>query len=530
MALRLAKTEYGLVSGIGSGINDVTVFRSIPYAKPPVGELRWRPPQEPEPWEGILEAHTFRPMIAQAIEAHPFYTEEFYSYREPMSEGSLFLNIWTPAKDTKANLPVLFWIHGGGFQSGYSYEVEMDGDAFAKQGVILVTIEYRLGALGFLSHPDLSAETPYGCSGNWGLLDQIAALKWVRRNIRAFGGDPDRITIFGQSAGAMSVSHLIASPLTDGDIAGAIMQSGGGYNNEKIDIGATPTYEESERIGRDFLDYLQVDSIEEARKLPWEKIVEAQVPFEGEHLLFFPCVDGYSQTMKTYEAVEKNTIKQIPYIVGTTSNENGAYRFSPRQSRDSFRKMVQRVFGAYGEEFLELIGYDQDPDKAIDEGGLNDFLQPGMLAFADMQAKKENVPPTWLYYFNRNLPGERDAGAFHSAELWYVFQTLHRSDRPFQGLDYELANAMTTYWCNFAKYGDPNGEAREEGGSKAGRSEGGVSKQEKTKGTDRPLWTPYTKANRAGMELGERIGMLDNPGLARSRFAADIMTGKRHRV
>ena len=209
MALLKAKTESGMVEGLYSGNPEITVFKGIPYAAPPVDQLRWMPPQPAEPWDGVYQAYLFKDIPAQAEERHPFYSKEFYKCRKPMSEDCLYLNIWTPAASDNERLPVMFFIHGGGFKSGYSHEITFDGDALAQQGVLLVTIEYRLGSLGYLAHQSLRGEN--GSCGNYGLLDQIAALKWVRRNIAAFGGDPERITVFGQSAGAMSVENLVTS-------------------------------------------------------------------------------------------------------------------------------------------------------------------------------------------------------------------------------------------------------------------------------------------------------------------------------
>ena len=186
MALRQVRVESGIIEGLPCGNTSISVFKGIPYAAPPVGELRWKAPQPVKPWEGVYQAYKFMPISAQAIEAHTFYSKEFYKCREGMSEDSLYLNVWTPAVKDDEKLPVMMYIHGGGFQSGYSYEMEFDGEGFAKRGVILVTIAYRLGSLGFMAHPELTAEGGELKSGNYGTLDQIAALKWIKRNIAAF--------------------------------------------------------------------------------------------------------------------------------------------------------------------------------------------------------------------------------------------------------------------------------------------------------------------------------------------------------
>ena len=301
MAMRQTRVENGMLEGVPAGNRSYTVFRSVPYAAAPVGDLRWRAPVAHDDWDGVYQAKEFRPIAAQAAEAHPFYSEEFYRCREDMSEDCLYLSVWTPAETPKEMLPVLVFIHGGAFRSGYHYEITIDGEALCGQGVVFVSVDYRLGALGYLAHPELSAETPYHGSGNWGLLDQIAALKWLRRNMAAFGGDPDRITIAGQSAGAFSVNNIVTSPLIEeADVVGAIMESGGGYGAEGLESIPMLYPKEAEQVGEEFLRAMGVSSIGEARALPWEKIVAAQERFcaaQGEEFLFSPVVHGYAQLM-----------------------------------------------------------------------------------------------------------------------------------------------------------------------------------------------------------------------------------------
>lgn len=502
MAIRQARTESGLVSGVPGGNNNITVFKSIPYAAPPVGDLRFRAPKEVKPWNGIYQAHVFRPIAAQAEESHPFYADEFYGYREEMSEDCLYLSVWTPAQTADEGLSVMMFIHGGGYQSGYHYEITVDGEAFARQGVILVSIDYRLGVLGFLAHKELRLETGYEGSGNWGTLDQIAALKWIRRNIAAFGGDPERITVFGQSAGAMSVENLVTSPLTKGDISGAIMQSAGGYVSETTQTIPMLSREEAELVGEEFIKLLGVASIAEARMLPWETIVEAQKRFCADGFMFSPVVDCHSQVMKTYEAIDALKYHDIPYMIGANAHENGENRYCRRQSQELFLDSCRSKFGDLTEQFLDVCGFYENPELAIDQGGMNDMIQPAVLAWCEKQAESPRDHPTWLYYFDRELPGERPAGAYHSAELWYVFHTVHRCRRPLCGLDFDLSAVMNRYWCNFAKTGNPN--------------DGML-----------PNWHAYTKDHREGMEFGERIGVIEFPGSARSRFITDFIMNRK---
>lgn len=247
--------EGGKVQGVLTETPGVTVYRGIPFAAPPVGELRWKEPQPVLPWEGVKRADTWGHPSWQARHTGGGYTPEFFFDGDPeFSEDCLYLNVWTPAAGKPdAKLPVTLWIHGGGYTAGWGFEPEMDGEEWAAHGGVLVTFNYRLGILGFLAHPALSAESEHGVSGNYGMLDQIAALKWVKRNIASFGGDPDHITLMGQSAGAMSVQTLVTSPLSKDLVAGAIIQSGGGITNAPA-LGGTPLAE-SEVAGKALMDW-----------------------------------------------------------------------------------------------------------------------------------------------------------------------------------------------------------------------------------------------------------------------------------
>ena len=265
MPLTQVTVENGRLQGVPGNVPAYTVFKGVPYAKPPVGPLRWKAPQPAEDWTGIRLADRFSCIAYQGAHTPEFpYTKEFYPVEEPMSEDCLYLNVWTPAQSADERLPVLFWVHGGAYTGGYGFEMEFDGEGFCKRGCILVTINYRLGVLGFLAHPELSAESERGVSGNYGTLDQICALHWVRRNIAAFGGDPDNITVFGQSAGAKSVLTLITSPLSRGDIAKAIPMSGGGIGCFAIDD--TPLAK-AEKTGLALQELAGAQSLEELRRM-----------------------------------------------------------------------------------------------------------------------------------------------------------------------------------------------------------------------------------------------------------------------
>ena len=354
--LPVVKVEGGLLQGVPSEDPSVIVFKGIPYAAPPVGELRLQPPQDVIPWEGVRECSAFSAIAPQPGNAPgTFYGEEFYWMPQPeQSEDCLYLNVWAPAKAVGkkgAALPVAMWIHGGAFVNGYGFEVSMDGDKWAQKDVILVTINYRLGE---------------NAAGNLNILDQIKALEWINKNIAQFGGDPSNVTIFGQSAGGMSVRTLLISPLAKGLFAKAIIQSGGGMGLDQL----------------------------------------------GSILTSAPQVDGNVVPEPFDKAVMDGTIADIPIMTGYTSDDLPFFK--------------EESVGAFC--------------------ALRDSL---------------GTAPVYEYEFTRDLPGEdKDVpdnlpGAFHSAELWYVFGTLGRSWRPFTEEDYALSEEMVSAWTDFCKTGSP---------------------------------------------------------------------------
>lgn len=421
MSLTLVNTKYGQIEGLKC--DGYTVFRGIPYAKPPVGDLRWRAPQKPEAWDGIYEAKTFSCKSMQEEHSSDFYDKEFRSvdeYQVSASEDSLYLNIWTPAMHPDEKLPVVFWIHGGAFMGGYGNEMEFDGEAYCKRGCILVTINYRLGVFGFLAHPWFQEENDTHAAGNYGILDQIAALEWVYQNIIGFGGDADNITIMGQSAGAMSVQTLISSPLTGNMISRAIMQSGGGYDNG---MNGRMTLQEALSYGEIFVNFTGAKSAEELRNKPSEELFEVFGPFMGEMiksgkgLVFAPNIDGYVLEEAYDDLIDAGKVKNIPYLLGSTKNDI----------------------------FVE---------KKDADAGVKSRIYNGCVNFSH-KLEKAGLGASYVYFFKREMPGD-DAGAFHSAELWYIFGTLNRCWRPVTEGDYVLSESMMEFWTNFAKTGNPN--------------------------------------------------------------------------
>ena len=403
------KITGGQIQGIETNTPGVTIFKGIPYAAPPVGNLRWREPQPVIPWEGIKICDTFGAAAPQKLtEPGSFYDKEFYMQSPHVkNEDCLYLNVWTPAAGkTNAKLPVAMWIHGGAYRNGFGHENEFDGDIWAEKGVILVTINYRLGVLGFMAHPELTAESPNHSSGNYGILDQVAALNWIKNNIEQFGGDPDQITIFGQSAGAGSVQALVASPLTKGLIKGAISQSGGGIGSRR-----TFALADAEQTGLGLMRFYNCSSIEEMREVPAEEFGDFENRMadfratENQMANLSPNVDGYLLKENFSDAAINGNLADIPMMIGGT--------------------------------VVDMRGNSKP---------IEDFCL----------VQEENGGTAYAYQFARQLPGD-DAGAFHSAELWFIFNTLDRSWRPFTEGDKALSKYMVNCWTNFAKYGDPNG-------------------------------------------------------------------------
>ncbi len=391
------------------------VFRGIPYAKPPVGKLRWRAPEPMDAWEGVRQVTEFGNRCWQPGSGG-FYKKEFYSESEwlpPMSEDCLYLNVWVPDEVPEGGAPVAFWIHGGAFQNGFGSEMEFDGEAYAKQGVILVSINYRLGIFGFLSLPELAAEDPHGSTGNYGILDQIAALSWVRKNISVFGGDPERITIMGQSAGARSVQTLVTSPLSRDLVAGAVLQSGGGASN----FMPQPTVEKAYTVGRKLMKLCFARNAADLRNIPAQGLMHCFwfLASGCNGVPFCPVLDGYVLTEDYCTALQNGHISDIPYVLGSNSQDMGG-------------------------------------------GSTENALYQGNLAWADIR-EKTSCKPTYVYYFSRKLPGD-DSGAFHSAELWYMFGTLNRCWRPMEALDYKLSEEMVSCWVAFVKNGNPGASWR----------------------------------------------------------------------
>jgi len=506
MALMYAQTEQGLVEGLPANNQVISVFKGIPFAKPPAGRLRWRRPEPAEPWNGTLEAFRFRNICTQPRFAseggNTLAATEFYAVEFPMSEDCLYLNIWTPAVAADEKLPVAVYIHGGGYETGFSYLNAYDGEGFAKRGIVMVTIPYRLNFFGFLSHPELAAEDPDGSTGNYGTLDQIAALQWVARNISAFGGDPENITIFGQSAGASSVQDLCASPLAKGLFRRAIMQSGGGFSRGGL-LEPAPT-DQALALGRDFIRFAGFARFDDARNVSDLEMLEKYSMFKEERGLrmpvFMPAVDGYVLPTSAHEYFQAGRHPDIDYLVGSTADEM-RNRNAAVPPIEKVRRMAAGRFGDKVDAYLEAIdAFDPDRAKPYFEDPFADETLAGGLAWCENQLALGRRP-SYMYYFTYVPPGAEGIGAHHSVEHHYVFQTLVRSRRPYTGFDFDLSEELANYWANFMKSGDPN--------------------------SDGPaVWTPYTADSPRTLEIGKERRMVEIKPDPKVKFIRDFSLGR----
>jgi para-nitrobenzyl esterase len=436
------RVEGGLVQGTSE--DGLTVYRGIPFAAPPVGELRWRAPQPPGKWEGVRQADKFGPAPVQGARNSP-----------KTSEDCLYLNVWTPAKLADDRIPVLVWIYGGGFNGGSTAVPAYSGEKLAKKGVVLVSIAYRVGQLGFLAHPELSAESPNHVSGNWGLLDMIAGLQWVQKNIAAFGGDPNQVTIFGESAGGIAVSMLCASPLTKGLFHGAISQSGGSFGPPRATNAPGENLKrmpDAEKNGEAYAKSAGVSSIAQLRKIAADKLPSGRG---------WPIIDGWVIPDDQYKLYSAGRYNDTPILVGYNSDEGAS--FSPPKTSEIYIANVKTRYSPFADELLRAYpaGSGTPPKTA------RDLMRDAAFGWHTWTwarlATRTGKSKAFVYYFDQHPEYAEDSpragyGAGHGADVAYVFQHLNTSNRQTTKADLEISEAMATYWTNFAKHGDPNGE------------------------------------------------------------------------
>lgn len=471
--IRTAKTENGWVRGIEAADPRITAFKGIPFAAPPVGENRWRAPQPAENWTGVRECYRFAPISVQDTPGlgTDIYCREWHV--DPgidMGEDCLYLNVWTNAGSAEDKLPVLVWFYGGGLQWGYPAEMEFDGERLARRGIVVVSVNYRINVFGFLAHPELTAEQP-DAPANFGSLDQQAGLRWVARNIAAFGGDPENVTIAGQSAGGGSVMSQMTCMENEGLFHRAVVMSAmirDPYGSRGV--GVPQTLEEAERNGQSFFDFLGVSGLDEARKLDAffirDRYAEYRqtMPFMGTVVDHTFCVGD--PLMLFLQGKHVN----VDVMAGNTQDEFP--NFIEASSKEELEEKAKRCFGEDAGRFLQL------PGALMEEPGGHYARVSGiectvkcLFRYKKSAGDRKNY---YYYRFAADIPGWDAPGTFHSVDLWFFFETLAKCWRPFVGHHYDLARQMCNYWANFIRTGDPNGRDAD--------------------GRQMPEWLPYDAA------------------------------------
>jgi para-nitrobenzyl esterase len=479
----VVKTSLGFISGIQSG--DLLVFKGVPFAEPPVGELRWKEPMPKTPWGDTLVCTKFSASPMQN-EPKPFFmwSQEFIAPATPLSEDCLYLNVWTPATKPDKKLPVLVWIYGGGFNSGSAACPIYDGEALAKDGIVYVSINYRVGVFGFLAHPELTAESPNKSSGNYGILDQVEALRWIYNNIAAFGGDPERVTIAGQSAGSFSVQALVATPLTKKLFRGAIAQSGAMTGGPGI------TLNEAEQIGIALMPKLGGTSIASLRALSADTIQArgAKVPFGR----LYPVMDGYLFPTDIKSIFAEGQHNDVPVMAGWVTGDADLV-MGDSLSPEKFREIGRSMFADNITDFNKLFPATS-PQVSVNSQKKLAVIR--FAAYPDYQWLTNNHSKSFMYEFSyvpTDKPGFPNYGAFHTSEVPFALHTLSKWDRPWQETDYAVQKYMTAYWVNFVKTGNPNGSGL-------------------------PEWKHYDKSEGFVMQLGKQPELQDRKYLEEFRF------------
>ena len=480
----------GDLTGVYTQDGGVEVYTGIPYAKPPVGDLRWREPQEPEPWDGVRVCDHFAPMSMQARNNtafdsltawgiyHTFKPSLLHNSLEPMSEDSLYINVWKPAGEQNS-LPVMVYIHGGSLTSGQPSYSEYNGESLARKGVVVVNFGYRLNVFGYLATEQLAAESPRGTTGNYGLLDQIAALKWVQQNIATFGGDPDQVTICGESAGASSVNALCVSPLSEGLFRRAIAESSG--ITAKQPYHTFRKLSDALEMGKNILAEFGASSMDDLRAVPAEKLVNTQYTNNS------MTVDGYAISEQPYLTYAKGGNHEEALLHGYNVHEADLFTLFTKVTKDNYVEILRPLLGDWSEQAAAL-----DPPRAVDEnyhylveaggdakGACNEVYSAAWFAYSHYNWTRllsEQNKPVWEYRFTKD---NGSLGSCHGGELPYAFGNLDRHAWLYDDGDRALSEVMQEYWVNFVKYGDPNGDGL-------------------------PAWE-QTRDGRTVLELGEQV-------------------------
>lgn len=468
------KVEGGTIEGNYNTHDGIQTYFGVPFAQPPIGELRWKAPQPLTPWDGVKQTKTFAPRPMQTM-----VFGDMKSRSDGVSEDCLYLNIWTPANRNTKDLPVLVYFYGGGNVAGDASEPRYDGRSMAKAGIVAVTVNYRLNIFGYLAHPELSAEAPYKASGNYGQLDQNAALKWVQNNIAAFGGDPKKVTIAGESAGSIGVSLQMASPLSKNLIAGAIGESGASIHPTMAPV----PLKEAEKEGVEFLEKAGIPSIAALRKMSTHEVYE--VYNEAKRFGFPIVIDGYFLPKTLPEIFAEKNQAQVPLLVGWNSAEIPGMAFMQGQPYKE-ANYIAKVKETYPKEFQEVLKlYPHSSEKEIEQSATDlasdQFIVYSTWKWFDLHRKNSNQP-VYRYLFSRIRPNlvdeslasglaggtvEKDAnapkapgpiGAPHASEIEYCMGNLHLvDDYAWTKDDYKVSKTMFTFFANFIKTGNPNG-------------------------------------------------------------------------
>jgi para-nitrobenzyl esterase len=487
------RTTLGPVSGDLVADGSVAAFKAIPYAAPPVAELRWRAPQPPAAWTAVRRAADYSASCIQNIvaERKP-WTHEFMAHNR-ISEDCLYLNVWTPARTAADKLPVYLWIHGGGFVEGSTAVPAYEGANLARRGVVVVTINYRLGVFGFLAHPELTQEA--GQSGNYGLLDVIAALQWVQKNAAAFGGDPGNVTISGQSAGSSAVHAMVASPLAKGLFHRAISESGSSY------VAPNPTNRltVAEQDGVRFAAARGAKNLKELRAKSAEELVPRGVPDRA--FATRPVIDGYVLPADPAEIFAQGRHNDVPELTGMNRDERSSVADYGKVPLAAHQKASQDRFGEQAASFFQLYpNGTQEQSGAAQQAAFRDSGLVSMYLWAQAREKTAKNR-AFTYYWTHPMPGPDGArfGAFHTSEVPYVFNTLDKSSRPWTQQDRKLADLLGSYWVNFMKNGDPNGSGL-------------------------PAWPAFDSRSPLTMELGDKPGSRPVADPAKLQFWQKYLT------
>jgi para-nitrobenzyl esterase len=478
------RVESGQLSGTPGTNPGVRVFKGVPFATPPVGDLRWRAPKAPTKWEGVRNAdhYSFQCMQTPYPAGGPYHAGV-----EPLSEDCLYLNIWTAAKSNKDHRPVMVWIHGGALTKNSGSNPNFNGENFAEKGVVLVTINYRLGVFGYFAHPELTKESDRNASGNQGFLDQIAALEWVQKNIAAFGGDPKRVTIFGESAGSWSVNVLVASPLAKGLFQRAIGESGGQFARvQKL--------ADAEQAGLRVAKAVGADSLAALRTKPADQLLKAQPGASA-------VVDGWFLPDDVATIFANGKQNDVPTLIGS-NNDEGTSLTPPSIKLDAFKTQAKTRFGDQADAYMKLYPATTDDEAhAANASAMRDqTFGWEMRTWARLQSKT-GKSKAYVYYFNKVPPGQfARLGAYHGSEIQYVFGTVPPDLA--RDTDKKLSGILSSYWVNFATTGDPNGKGL-------------------------PKWPAYQEKTDLALNLGDQIEAAEIPHKAALDFLDGFFAGQR---